>query len=65
MNSWLMVVLITIVIQFHTGFPQERVAGAAALGGLEMHHGQQHSQIVLLAPHQVCAANLVINFLCY
>jgi len=33
-------------------FPLGRVAGAAALGGLEIPHGQQLSQTVVLAPHQ-------------
>ena len=33
-------------------FPLRRVVGAAALGGPEIPHDQQQSQIVLLAPHQ-------------
>ena len=33
-------------------FPLWRVAGAAALGGLDIPHGQQQFQKVLLAPHQ-------------
>jgi len=32
--------------------PLGRVAGTAVLGGIEMPHGQQQSQKVLLAPHQ-------------
>jgi len=33
-------------------FPLGRVAGAAALGGLETPHGQQQFQVILLAQHQ-------------
>jgi len=33
-------------------FPLRRIAGAAALGGLEILHDQQQSEIVLLAPNQ-------------
>jgi len=33
-------------------FPLWRVAGTAAQEGLEPSHGQQQSQMVLLAPHQ-------------
>jgi len=33
-------------------YPLERVAGAASLGGLEIPHDQQQSQIVLFIPHQ-------------
>jgi len=36
---------------FTPGFPMERVAGAAAVGGLS--HGFQQSLTVLLAPHQL------------
>jgi len=35
-----------------TAFPRGRIAGAAALGGLGIPHGQQLFQIVMLAPHQ-------------
>jgi len=35
-----------------SAFPFGRVAGAAALGGLDIPHVQQQLQIVLLAPHQ-------------
>jgi len=35
-----------------SAFPFGRVAGAAALGGLEIPHVQRQLQIVLLAPHQ-------------
>ena len=37
---------------FHTAFPLGRVARAVALGGLEIPHDQQQSQVVLLASHQ-------------
>jgi len=37
---------------FVPSFPSGRVAGAAALGGPEILHGQQQSRIVLLATHQ-------------
>jgi len=37
---------------FVPAFPFSRFAGAAALGGLEIPHDQQQSQIVLLDPHQ-------------
>jgi len=37
---------------FMPAFPLVRVAGAAALGGLEIPHGQQKFHIVLVAPHQ-------------
>ena len=33
-------------------FPLGRVAGPAALGGLEIPHGEQQFQVILLAPHQ-------------
>jgi len=35
-----------------TAFPLGRVAGAAALGGLEIPLGQQQFLVILLAPHQ-------------
>jgi len=37
---------------FKPAFPLGRVAGATALGGLGIYHGQQQFQIVLLALHQ-------------
>jgi len=37
---------------FVPAFPLARVAGAAALGELEIPHGQQQFEIVLLAPHK-------------
>jgi len=33
-------------------FPFSRVAGTAAVGGLEVPHDQQQSHVVVLAPHQ-------------
>jgi len=33
-------------------FSLERVVGNAALGAFQTPHGQQHSQIALLVPHQ-------------
>jgi len=44
-------ILIHLLI-FVTAFRFSRVAGAAALEGPEMPHGQQQSQEALLAPHQ-------------
>jgi len=44
-------ILIHLLI-FVPALPSGRVAGAAALGGLEIPHDQQQFQIVLLAPHQ-------------
>jgi len=38
-------------IYFHAVFSLGRDAGATALGGLGIPHGQQQSQIILLAPH--------------
>jgi len=40
------------VIIFMPAFPLRRVTRATALGGLEIPHGQQQFQIVLLGPHQ-------------
>jgi len=37
---------------FTPTFPLGRVAGVASLGELEIPHGQHHSQIAILAPHQ-------------
>ena len=39
-------------IHLHAVFPLGRVAGATDLGGLEIPHGQQQFQVVLLGPHQ-------------
>jgi len=44
--------MLSISLIFMPAFPLWRVAGAAALGGLGIPHGQQHFQIILLAPHQ-------------
>jgi len=43
--------MLSISLIFMPAFPLWRVAGAAALGGLGIPHGQQHFQIILLAPH--------------
>jgi len=44
--------LLFISFIFMPAFPLGRVAGAISIEGLGIPHGQQHFQIVLLAPHQ-------------
>jgi len=39
-------------IHFRARFTSGKDRGVAALGGLEIPHGQQRFQIVLLAPHE-------------
>jgi len=54
LNNWMWAVTFIFPhsIIFISAIRLERVAGAAALGLLEVTHGQQQSHIVLLAPHQ-------------
>jgi len=48
MQACILIHSLIFVPAFHLG----RVTGAAALGAPEIRHDQQHSQIVLPAPHQ-------------
>jgi len=41
-----------LIHSFIFTFPLGSVAGTAALRGLEIPHGQQQFQVILLAPHQ-------------
>jgi len=43
--------MLNISFIFTAAFPLGKVAGAAVLGGLKIPHGQQQSEIFLVAPH--------------